>query len=100
MVNEVVNEEEWLVARKQLLLEEKAFQVKRDELAAKRQALPWRKVEQEYVFTGESGERSLGYLFGDSSQLVVYHFMFHPDWDAGCKSCSFWADNSTTASRT
>lgn len=93
MINEVVNEEEWLVARKQLLFEEKAFQVKRDELAAKRQALPWRKVEQEYVFTGESGERSLADLFGDSSQLVVYHFMFHPDWDAGCKSCSFWADN-------
>lgn len=93
MVNEVVNEEEWLVARKQLLLEEKAFQVKRDELAAKRQAMPWRRVEQDYVFEGESGKRTLDELFADSSQLIVYHFMFHPDWDAGCKSCSFWADS-------
>lgn len=89
----IVSDSEWLAARRTLLEEEKAFQKKRDELAARRRDLPWRRVDKDYRFRGESGTCSLGDLFGDSSQLIVYHFMFHPDWEEGCKSCSFWADN-------
>jgi predicted dithiol-disulfide oxidoreductase (DUF899 family) len=76
-----------------LLVEEKAFQVKRDELARKRQALPWRVIAKPYMFEGPDGSGGLAGLFGASSQLIVYYFMFHPDWDEGCKSCSFWADS-------
>lgn len=89
----VVSNEEWLAARKALLEDEKRFQAARDELAARRRSLPWRKVETEYVFGSEHGKQNLRELFGDCSQLLVYHFMFHPEWDAGCKSCSFWADS-------
>ena len=89
----IVSNEEWLAARKALLDEEKSFQAARDDLARKRRDLPWRWVESEYVFDSENGQVSLAGLFGASSQLVVYHFMFHPEWDAGCKSCSFWADS-------
>jgi predicted dithiol-disulfide oxidoreductase (DUF899 family) len=88
----IVSDEDWLAARKELLEEEKAFQTSRDELATKRRALPWRSVDAEYVFETEHGRKNLTELFGDASQLLVYHFMFHPEWDAGCKSCSFWAD--------
>lgn len=84
---------EWEAARIELLAEEKRLTRLRDELARKRRALPWVPVEQAYVFATESGPRSLAELFGDASQLVVYHFMFGPDWDEGCPSCSFWADN-------
>ncbi len=84
---------EWEAARIELLAEEKRLTRLRDELARKRRALPWVPVEQDYVFATESGPRSLAGLFGDASQLVVYHFMFGPDWDEGCPSCSFWADN-------
>ena len=91
-MNRIVSDEEWLAARKELLEEEKAFQAARDELAAKRRALPWRAIDREYIFETEHGRKSLAGLFGDASQLLVYHFMFHPEWDAGCKSCSFWAD--------
>lgn len=90
--NTVVSDESWEAARIGLLEAEKALQVARDEIAARRRALPWRKVDNRYAFAGESGERSLSELFGDKSQLVIYHFMYHPDWDEGCKSCSFWAD--------
>ena len=92
-MNEIVDLDTWLAARKALLEEEKAFQKARDALAAKRRKLPWRKIESRYIFETESGQQSLRDLFGDSSQLLVYHFMFHPEWDAGCKSCSFWADS-------
>jgi predicted dithiol-disulfide oxidoreductase (DUF899 family) len=92
-MSNIVDNDTWLAARKDLLDEEKAFQKARDELAQKRRELPWRKIETEYVFETEHGQKTLSKLFGDASQLLVYHFMFHPEWDAGCKSCSFWADS-------
>ena len=87
------NDDEWHDARRALLEKEKAFQKERDELAQQRRELPWRRIHSEYVFATESGPRSLAQLFGAASQLIVYHFMFHPDWEEGCKSCSFWADS-------
>lgn len=92
-MNGIVSDQEWLAARQQLLEDEKALQASRDALAARRRALPWRVVERDYVFDTERGRKSLAELFGNASQLLVYHFMFHPEWDAGCKSCSFWADS-------
>jgi predicted dithiol-disulfide oxidoreductase (DUF899 family) len=89
----VVSEAEWLVARKQLLTEEKEFTRQRDALSAKRRKLPMVKIEKEYVFEGRNGKESLADLFDGRSQLIVYHFMFAPDWDEGCPHCSFWADN-------
>ena len=86
-------DEEWLRARRSLLEKEKAFQRARDELAEKRRELPWRRIHSQYEFDTEDGPKSLVDLFGDATQLVVYHFMFHPDWEEGCKSCSFWADS-------
>lgn len=92
-MHKISSNEDWLVARRKLLAEEKAFQIARDNLAKKRRELPWRKVDKDYVFDSEYGPRSLSDLFDDTSQLLIYHFMFHPDWDEGCKSCSFWADS-------
>jgi predicted dithiol-disulfide oxidoreductase (DUF899 family) len=89
----VVTHEEWLDARKELLLEEKEFTRRRDELNRRRRALPWEPVTAEYVFASEQGPQTLAELFDGHSQLVVYHFMFPPDWEAGCPSCSFWADS-------
>ncbi len=89
----VLSDEEWLIARGELLDEEKAIQAARDKLAEKRRLLPWRRVDADYVFEGENGSRTMADLFVENSQLLIYHFMFHPDWDAGCKSCSFWADS-------
>jgi predicted dithiol-disulfide oxidoreductase (DUF899 family) len=89
----VVSREQWLAARTAFLAKEKEFTRLRDELARERRALPWEKVEKPYAFDGPGGRRSLADLFGTRSQLVVYHFMFSPEWDEGCKSCSFWADN-------
>lgn len=89
----VVSETEWLKARKDLLAKEKAFTQQRDELSRIRRKMPWVAVDKDYHFDTEDGQKSLGELFGDNGQLVVYHFMFGPDWEAGCKSCSFWADN-------
>ena len=91
--NKVVGRDEWTQARKRLLVKEKAFTRLRDKLAAERRALPWEAVTQDYVFEGPDGKRSLADLFDGRSQLVVYHFMFHPDWDAGCPHCSRWADS-------
>jgi predicted dithiol-disulfide oxidoreductase (DUF899 family) len=90
---QVVSREQWLAARQELLAEEKAFTRQRDALSAARRALPWVKLERTYSFASPDGEKSLAELFGNCSQLVVYHFMFDDDWEAGCKSCSFWADN-------
>ena len=90
--HQTVSHEEWLSARKQLLAEEKAFTQARDRLSAARRALPWERVE-DYRFAGPHGEVRLSDLFRGRSQLIVYHLMFHPDWNAACKSCSFWADN-------
>ncbi|HET7756789.1 MAG TPA: DUF899 family protein [Steroidobacteraceae bacterium] len=89
----IVAHEEWLAARRRLLAREKELQRLRDELSSERRALPWERVGKSYVFEGERGRETLADLFGAHSQLIVYHFMFAPDWDTGCKSCSFWADN-------
>jgi predicted dithiol-disulfide oxidoreductase (DUF899 family) len=89
----IVSQEQWIEARKQHLAREKEFTRLRDELSAERRALPWVKVDKQYVFEGPEGEVSLADLFAGRSQLIVYHFMLGPDWEEGCKSCSFWADN-------
>ncbi|MGF1737675.1 DUF899 domain-containing protein [Photobacterium satsumensis] len=93
MKGNVANYDIWLKARLELLEKEKAYSRLRDELTRERQALPWVKVEKDYVFNSEQGEVHLGELFGDKSQLIVQHFMFEPDWEAGCKSCSYMADH-------
>jgi predicted dithiol-disulfide oxidoreductase (DUF899 family) len=97
--HQVVSNAEWLEQRRRLLAKEREFTRLRDELTAERQRLPWERVEKAYGFEGEEGELSLIDLFGNNSQLVVYHFMFAPDWEVGCKSCSFWADNFNGISR-
>jgi len=89
----VVSHEEWIEARRQHLAREKDLTRLRDRLAEERRALPWEKVAKPYVFDGPRGEESLADLFEGRHQLVVYHFMFEPGWDEGCKSCSFWIDN-------
>ena len=93
MSNNVATHQQWLEARTAFLAKEKEFTKLRDELSAQRRALPWEKVEKEYVFNGVNGARTLPDLFDGRSQLVVYHFMFPPEWEAGCPHCSFWADN-------
>ena len=89
----IVSRQDWIAARKQLLAREKDFTRMRDELTAARRNLPWERVDKRYVFQTDAGPKTLAELFGDKQQLVVYHFMFGPTWDQGCKSCSFWADN-------
>src|SRR6185503_14219710 len=89
----VVSREEWLSARTAFLAKEKEFTRLRDELSQQRRDLPWEAVNKEYVFEGASGKQTLPELFDGRSQLIVYHFMFGPDWEAGCPVCSFWADN-------
>jgi predicted dithiol-disulfide oxidoreductase (DUF899 family) len=91
--HEIVDHETWLHARKEFLAKEKEFTRARDALSEARRALPWEKIEKNYVFDGPAGQESLVDLFDGRSQLVVYHFMFGPDATAGCKACSFWADN-------
>jgi predicted dithiol-disulfide oxidoreductase (DUF899 family) len=89
----VVSREAWLEARRQYLAREKAFTRERDQLSAERRALPWVRVGKDYAFDTPNGKKTLAELFGDCSQLIVQHFMFGPDWEDPCKSCSFWADN-------
>jgi predicted dithiol-disulfide oxidoreductase (DUF899 family) len=89
----VVGHDEWVEAREELLAKEKAFTRTRDELTKQRQALPAEAVAKEYAFDGSNGKETLADLFDGRSQLIVYHFMFAPEDDVGCKSCSFWADN-------
>ena len=91
--HKVVSSDEWLDARKVLLAKEKEFTRLRDQLSQARRALPWEKVEKDYVFKGPNGKETLADLFDGRSQLIIYHFMYGPDWDEGCPSCSFWADN-------
>jgi predicted dithiol-disulfide oxidoreductase (DUF899 family) len=88
----VVQSAEWLAARKELLRKEKEFSRLRDELSRQRRALPWEKVDKNYIFDGPRGQESLADLFAGRSQLIVYHFMFGPGWKEGCPSCSFLAD--------
>jgi predicted dithiol-disulfide oxidoreductase (DUF899 family) len=85
--------EEWRAARLALLEKEKELNRLRDELAAQRRRLPWVRVDKQYEFDGPDGKAGLPDLFGGKRQLLVYHFMFGPDWEEGCPSCSFWADS-------
>jgi predicted dithiol-disulfide oxidoreductase (DUF899 family) len=82
----------WRARRVELLAAEKAATAERDRLAAARRALPWRRIDVDYRFEAETGEKGLADLFGGLRQLIVQHFMFRPEWEAGCRSCSFWAD--------
>lgn len=84
--------EEWLAARRELLAAEKEWTRRSDELARRRQALPWVRIDKQYTFDTDEGSASLADLFQGRSQLLVYHFMFGPDWAAGCPSCSMIAD--------
>ena len=93
MTHRVVGHEEWVAARKDFLKQEKEFTRLRDDLNRRRRALPWEKVDKQYSFDGPDGKESLSDLFEGRSQLVVYHFLFPPEWDEGCPHCSFWADN-------
>jgi len=90
--HKIVSREEWIEARKAHMAHEKEFTRARDRLSEERRALPWVKVDKDYAFDGPNGKVKLADLFKGRPQLVVQHFMFAPDWDAGCKSCSFWAD--------
>jgi predicted dithiol-disulfide oxidoreductase (DUF899 family) len=87
------SKDEWLAARKKLLAKEKELTHLRDALSVERRALPWLRVEKEYLFDTPAGRKSLADLFDGRSQLAIYHFMFAPEWDEGCKSCSFWAES-------
>ncbi len=91
--HEIVSHDAWLAARTELLAKEKAFTRLRDQLSQERRNLPWERVDKAYLFEGPDGKETLAELFAGRRQLIVYHFMFDPSWDAGCKSCSFWADN-------
>ncbi|MFK0331565.1 DUF899 domain-containing protein [Rhizobium sp. NPDC090275] len=93
MQNQVVSREEWLEARRALLLKEKEATHLRDKVNAERMALPWVKVEKDYAFDTPDGKRSLSELFDGRSQLIIYHFMLGPDWEAGCPGCSFLSDH-------
>src|ERR1700736_6379549 len=91
--HKVVANAEWLEARKAFLAKEKELTQLRDELSRQRRELPWERVEKNYVFDGPNGKVTLADLFGGKSQLIVYHFMFGPEWEQGCPSCSLVADN-------
>ena len=85
----IVSRDDWLSARLDLLEAEKALDRQRDEISRARRALPWVRVEADYVFAGVAGPVSLSELFGNRRQLIVYHFMYGPSWEAGgCPSCS------------
>ncbi len=93
----VVSSDEWLKARVELLAAEKEFTRLRDRLSEQRRQLPWEAVDKSYVFEGSDGGQTLPQLFSGRSQLIIYHFMFHPDWGAGCPHCSRWADSFNRA---
>jgi predicted dithiol-disulfide oxidoreductase (DUF899 family) len=89
----IVTRDEWVAARKELLVKEKALTDARDALASERRQLPMVKVEKSYIFDTPSGRKTLAELFNGRSQLMIYHFMMGPDWAEGCPSCSFLADS-------
>jgi len=93
----IVSPPEWLDSRIAFLEKEKAFTRARDELSAARRALPWVRVEKDYVFVSPDGEKSLANLFDGRDQLMIYHFMLGPDWKQGCKACSYLADHFNPA---
>jgi predicted dithiol-disulfide oxidoreductase (DUF899 family) len=90
--HKIASREEWLKERKKLLKKEKELTRRSDELARQRQELPWVRIDKEYQFDTEEGEVSLAELFRGRSQLLIYHFMYGPDYSAGCPSCSAIAD--------
>jgi predicted dithiol-disulfide oxidoreductase (DUF899 family) len=89
----IVSAEDWTKARKALLAKEKELTHARDILSAERRALPWVKVDKDYVFDTRDGKKTLREMFAGRSQVLVYHFMLGPGWDEGCPSCSFLADH-------
>ncbi len=89
----IVSNDAWRAARRELLLKEKEFTRLRDQLTQQRRELPWAAVTKQYLFDGPSGKETLAQLFEERRQLIVYHFMFDPKWQAACPICSFWADN-------
>src|SRR3954469_13255801 len=89
----IVSREQWTEARKAHLTREKENTRERDELARQRRQLPWVRVEKNYVFDTPEGKVTLADLFRGKSQLVIYHFMFGPDWAEGCPSCSYVCDH-------
>ncbi len=94
MKHPVVSAQRWLAARKTLLAQEKELTRLRDQLASERRALPWVRIEKNYVFDTTEGRRSLADLFEGRRQLMVQHFMLAPGWEQGCPSCSFMADHT------
>ena len=92
-VHPVVSKEQWVEARRALLAEEKKLTRQRDELARRRRELPWVRVEKKYAFDSPRGKVALADLFAGRSQLLIYHFMFGPEWKEGCPSCSFVCDH-------
>jgi predicted dithiol-disulfide oxidoreductase (DUF899 family) len=90
--HKVVSREEWITARKKLLEAEKELTQRSDKLARRRQKLPWVRIDKEYRFDTDEGSVSMADLFRGRSQLLIYHFMFGPDYEAGCPSCSAIAD--------
>jgi predicted dithiol-disulfide oxidoreductase (DUF899 family) len=93
----VASPEKWLAARRELLREEKEFTKSRDRLTARRRELPWVRVNKAYTFESPGGRVALAELFEGRSQLVIYHFMYGPGWEEGCKSCSFVSDHLAPA---
>ncbi|HET6158119.1 MAG TPA: thioredoxin family protein [Dongiaceae bacterium] len=95
--HKIVSEADWIEARKKVLAEEKALAKARERIAALRRDLPWVKIEKKYEFDTASGKKSLADLFEGRGQLFVQHFMFAPEWEAGCPGCSFAADHIDAA---
>src|SRR5215469_12880714 len=93
MTQKVVSNAEWLEARIALLAKEKELTRLRDEVSRRRQELPWERVEKNYAFDTPEGKKTLAELFNGRSQLVIYHFMFGPEWKQGCARCSMAADH-------
>ena len=91
--HKVVSHAEWIEERKNLLAKEKEFNRLRDQLSEQRRELPWERVDKQYTFEGPNGKETLSDLFDRRRQLIVYHFMFGPGWEEGCKSCSYLADH-------
>src|ERR1700744_2343179 len=90
--HQIVSRQEWIEARKAHMAREKELTRAREALAEERRALPWVRVDTPYMFEGPNGAVTLADLFKGRPQLVVQHVMFAPEWDAACKSCSFWVD--------
>ncbi len=91
--HQIVSHDEWIAACGRFLARDKEFTRLREELSRERRELPWECVKKEYVFEAENGRETLAHLFGGRSQLIVCHLVYEPDWDIGCKNCSFWADD-------